>query len=74
VKYLIEGIDVLFLMVKKWSIKSYFWPSHSLGKTLSTPVNFGQPWSTLVKPFQTSLNVLPAMFLKLFDAFKPLSG
>jgi hypothetical protein len=46
VKYQIEGIDVLFPMVRKWSIKSWFWSGHCLGQTL---VKFGQLWSTLVK-------------------------
>ena len=61
VKYQIEGIDVLFSMVRKWSIKYCFWPSHGLGHG-QTLVKFSQLQSTLVKPFQTSRIVPPTMF------------
>jgi hypothetical protein len=55
VKYRIEGLDVLFPMVRKWSIKSCFWPGHGLGQTWSTwstPVKLGQHWSNLSKPHE----------------------
>ncbi len=73
VKYRIEGLDVLFPMVKKWSIKSWFWPSRGLGQTWSTPVNFSQTWSTSVKSLQTSRNMPSAIFWGLIDAFELLS-
>ena len=53
-KYRIKGLDVLFSMVRKWSIKSCFWPGHGhgLGQTWSTLVNFSQLWSNLSKPHE----------------------
>ena len=50
VKYRIEGLDVLFPMVRKWSIKSCFWPGHGLGQLRSTLVKLGQHGSNLYKP------------------------
>ena len=46
-KYWIEGLDMLFSMVRRWSIKSCFWPGHDLGQTLVKP---SQLWSNLSKP------------------------
>ena len=36
--------------------------------------NFGQTWSTLVKPSRTLRNVLPTMFWESFDVIEPLLG
>ena len=47
VKYRIEALDVLYPMVRGWSIKSCFWFGQGLGQT----------WSTLVKLSQTFLNL-----------------
>ena len=47
VKYQIEALDVLYPMVRGWSIKSCLWPSQGLGQT----------WSTLVKLGKTSPNL-----------------
>jgi hypothetical protein len=35
VKYRIEALDMLYLMVRGWSVKSYFWSGQRLGQTWS---------------------------------------
>ena len=71
VKYRIEALDVLYPLVRGWSVKSCFWSGQGLGHTLA---KLGQPWSTLVKPPQTSRNALPAMFWEFLSVTGPLSG
>ena len=46
VKYRIKGLDVLFPMVRKWLIKSWFLPSHFSSQTLVKP---GETLPNLVK-------------------------
>ena len=53
-KYWIEGLDMLFSMVRRWSIQSWFWPGHCLGQT---SVQLGQLWLTLVKLGQHRSNL-----------------
>jgi hypothetical protein len=67
VKYLIEGLDMLFSVVRKWSIKSCFWPGHGLGQTWSTLVNFSQLWSNLSKPHELCPRPCSKKFLMHFS-------
>jgi hypothetical protein len=53
VKYGIEALDILYTLVKGWSVRSSFWSGQWSGQTL---VKLGQPWSNLVKLGQSSPN------------------
>uniref|UniRef100_A0A2N9ID37 Aminotransferase-like plant mobile domain-containing protein n=1 Tax=Fagus sylvatica TaxID=28930 RepID=A0A2N9ID37_FAGSY len=53
VKYEIEALDILYTLVKGWSVRSSFWSGQWSGQTL---VKLGQPWSNLVKLGQSSPN------------------
>uniref|UniRef100_A0A2N9GXB8 Aminotransferase-like plant mobile domain-containing protein n=1 Tax=Fagus sylvatica TaxID=28930 RepID=A0A2N9GXB8_FAGSY len=46
VKYGIEALDILYTLVKGWSVRSSFWSGQWSGQTL---VKLGQPWSNLVE-------------------------
>jgi hypothetical protein len=49
VKYRIEGLNVIFPMARKWSIKSWFCSGHFLVKLQSNMVNSGQTFPNLTK-------------------------
>uniref|UniRef100_A0A2N9F085 Aminotransferase-like plant mobile domain-containing protein n=1 Tax=Fagus sylvatica TaxID=28930 RepID=A0A2N9F085_FAGSY len=53
VKYGIEALDILYTLVKGWSVRSSFWSGQWSGQTL---VKLGQPWSNLVELGQSSPN------------------
>uniref|UniRef100_A0A2N9GF26 Aminotransferase-like plant mobile domain-containing protein n=1 Tax=Fagus sylvatica TaxID=28930 RepID=A0A2N9GF26_FAGSY len=53
VKYGIEALDILYTLVKGWSVRSSFWSGQRSGQTL---VKLGQPWSNLVEFGQSSPN------------------
>jgi hypothetical protein len=53
VKYGIEALDILYTLVKGWSVRSSFWSGQRSGQTL---VKLGQPWSNLVELGQGSPN------------------
>uniref|UniRef100_A0A2N9I3Y1 Uncharacterized protein n=1 Tax=Fagus sylvatica TaxID=28930 RepID=A0A2N9I3Y1_FAGSY len=53
VKYGIEALDILYTLVKGWSVRSSFWSGQWSGQTL---VKLGQPWSNLVEFGQSSPN------------------
>jgi hypothetical protein len=46
VKYGIEALDILYTLVKGWSVRSSFWSGQWSGQTL---VKLGQPWSKFSK-------------------------
>uniref|UniRef100_A0A2N9H2S6 Uncharacterized protein n=1 Tax=Fagus sylvatica TaxID=28930 RepID=A0A2N9H2S6_FAGSY len=53
VKYGIEALDILYTLVKGWSVRSSFWSGQvvrsNLGQTWSTLVKLGRTWSKLSK-------------------------
>uniref|UniRef100_A0A2N9ITG5 Uncharacterized protein n=1 Tax=Fagus sylvatica TaxID=28930 RepID=A0A2N9ITG5_FAGSY len=53
VKYGIEALDILYTLVKGWSVRASFWSGQWSGQTL---VKLGQPWSNLVEFGQSSPN------------------
>jgi hypothetical protein len=62
VKYGIEALDILYTLVKGWSVRFSFWSGQWSGQTL---VKLGQPWSNLVnlvKALQTLGNVSRTTF------------
>uniref|UniRef100_A0A2N9HFF4 Aminotransferase-like plant mobile domain-containing protein n=1 Tax=Fagus sylvatica TaxID=28930 RepID=A0A2N9HFF4_FAGSY len=68
VKYGIEALDILYTLVKGWSVRSSFWSGQRSGQTL---VKLGQPWSNLVEFGQSSPNswkCIPELHFKGFWA------
>ncbi len=53
VKYEIEALDIIYTLVKGWSVRSSFWSGQRSGQTL---VKLGRPWSNLVELGQSSPN------------------
>jgi hypothetical protein len=74
VKYGIEALDILYTLVKGWSVRSSFWSGQWSGQTL---VKLGQPWSNLVEFGQSSPNswkCIPELHFKGFWAWWVLVG
>uniref|UniRef100_A0A2N9ES65 Aminotransferase-like plant mobile domain-containing protein n=2 Tax=Fagus sylvatica TaxID=28930 RepID=A0A2N9ES65_FAGSY len=74
VKYGIEALDILYTLVKGWSVRSSFWSGQRSGQTL---VKLGQPWSNLVGFGQSSPNswkCIPGLHFKGFWARRTLVG
>jgi hypothetical protein len=67
VKYGIEALDILYTLVKGWSVRSSFWSGQWSGQTL---VNLGQTWSKLSK----LLEMYPGLDFKGFWARWVLVG
>jgi hypothetical protein len=71
VKYGIEALDILYTLVKGWSVRSSFWSGQRSGQTL---VKLGQPWSNLVKKLSKLLEMYPGLHFKGFWARRTLVG
>uniref|UniRef100_A0A2N9GCG3 Uncharacterized protein n=1 Tax=Fagus sylvatica TaxID=28930 RepID=A0A2N9GCG3_FAGSY len=74
VKYGIEALDILYTLVKGWSVRSSFWSGQRSGQTL---VKLGQPWSNLVELGQfseTPWKCIPELHFKGFWARWVLVG
>uniref|UniRef100_A0A2N9I5F5 Uncharacterized protein n=1 Tax=Fagus sylvatica TaxID=28930 RepID=A0A2N9I5F5_FAGSY len=74
VKYGIEALDILYTLVKGWSVRASFWSGQWSGQTL---VKLGQPWSNLVEFGQSSPNswkCIPELHFKGFWARWVLVG
>uniref|UniRef100_A0A2N9HJK2 Aminotransferase-like plant mobile domain-containing protein n=1 Tax=Fagus sylvatica TaxID=28930 RepID=A0A2N9HJK2_FAGSY len=74
VKYGIEALDILYTLVKGWSVRSSFWSGQRSGQTL---VKLGQPWSNLVElgqSFSKLLEMYPGLHFKGFWARWVLVG
>uniref|UniRef100_A0A2N9I4K0 Uncharacterized protein n=1 Tax=Fagus sylvatica TaxID=28930 RepID=A0A2N9I4K0_FAGSY len=63
VKYGIEALDILYTLVKGWSVRSSFWSGQRSGQTL---VKLGQPWSNLVKKLSKLLEMYPGLHFEGF--------
>jgi hypothetical protein len=59
VKYGIEALDILYTLVKGWSVRSSFWSGQRSDQTL---VKLGQTWSNLDKALQTLGDVFQTTF------------
>uniref|UniRef100_A0A2N9GX88 Uncharacterized protein n=1 Tax=Fagus sylvatica TaxID=28930 RepID=A0A2N9GX88_FAGSY len=74
VKYEIEALDILYTLVKGWSVRSSFWSGptvrSNLGQTWSTLVKLGRTWSKLSK----LLEMYPGLHFKGFWARWVLVG
>uniref|UniRef100_A0A2N9G8H5 Reverse transcriptase Ty1/copia-type domain-containing protein n=1 Tax=Fagus sylvatica TaxID=28930 RepID=A0A2N9G8H5_FAGSY len=71
VKYGIEALDILYTLVKGWSVRSSFWSGQWSGQTLV------KPWSNLVELGQSSPNswkMYPGLHFKGFWARWVLVG
>uniref|UniRef100_A0A2N9HXT1 Uncharacterized protein n=1 Tax=Fagus sylvatica TaxID=28930 RepID=A0A2N9HXT1_FAGSY len=68
VKYGIEALDILYTLVKGWSVRSSFWSGQRSGQTL---VKLGQTWS---KALQTPWKCIPELHFKGFWARRTLVG
>uniref|UniRef100_A0A2N9GVT9 Uncharacterized protein n=1 Tax=Fagus sylvatica TaxID=28930 RepID=A0A2N9GVT9_FAGSY len=74
VKYGIEALDILYTLVKGWSVRSSFWSGQRSGQTL---VKLGQPWSNLVElgsKLSKLLEMYPGLHFKGFWARWVLVG
>uniref|UniRef100_A0A2N9FYT7 Uncharacterized protein n=1 Tax=Fagus sylvatica TaxID=28930 RepID=A0A2N9FYT7_FAGSY len=67
VKYGIEALDILYTLVKGWSVRSSFWSGQRSGQTL---VKLGRIWSKLSK----LLEMYPGLHFKGFWARWALVG
>uniref|UniRef100_A0A2N9H6W4 Uncharacterized protein n=1 Tax=Fagus sylvatica TaxID=28930 RepID=A0A2N9H6W4_FAGSY len=71
VKYGIEALDILYILVMRWSARASFWSGQRSGQTL---VKLGQTWSNLVKALRTLGNVSRTSFqgfLGMLNLVKP---
>jgi hypothetical protein len=73
VKYGIEALDILYTLVKGWSVRASFWSSQRSGQTL---VKLGQPWSLgrILSKFSKLLEMYPGLHFKGFWARWVLVG
>ena len=62
VMYGIEALDILYALVKGWSVRSSFGLVHDSVKLWSNLVNLSQTWSNLVKAHQSPGNVSRTTF------------
>jgi hypothetical protein len=68
VKYGIEALDILYTLVKGWSVRASFRSGQWSGQTL---VKLGQPWSNLVGFGQNSPNSGKCVLNRVSRVFGP---